>query len=36
MSNKYKLDRNDKIKHLGVTLYCIVALRDFGDVKKGG
>jgi hypothetical protein len=32
---KYMLDKTDKIRKNGKTLYRIVALRDFGDVKAG-
>jgi len=32
---KYKLDKKDTIKHGHQTLYRVVALRDFGDVKQG-
>jgi hypothetical protein len=32
---KYKLLKNHKIEHAGITLYRIQALKDFGDVKAG-
>jgi carbonic anhydrase/acetyltransferase-like protein (isoleucine patch superfamily) len=35
VQKKYRLDKTDKIKTDGKTLYRIVALRDFGDVKTG-
>ena len=35
MANKYKLDESDTIKAGGKTLYRIVALKSFSDVKEG-
>lgn len=35
MEKKYKIDYEDSIEYLGVKLYRITALRDFGDIKKG-
>lgn len=32
---KYRIDKNDSINFYGRTLYRIVALKDFSDVKAG-
>lgn len=35
MTNKYKILENDSIEYFGATLYRIIALKNFGVIKKG-